>query len=120
VILSLTTLASINSVLKGAKREDFIILYTSTWDTWSNKVTDLLDGIDTDLSIYIVNSFDTPEAFGTYKLMSAPSLVISSYNSLKIITEYSSVYKYIKSISDGNDNNRELNGAKDAPSKYRF
>lgn len=95
---TLTNSADINDILKGVKKKEFMVLYVSPWCTWSSKIMNLCNGKSFNFPLYIINSWDTPEAFGTYKIMSAPALLVSNKGRLSIITEYSSVHKFISGL----------------------
>ena len=94
-LIHLTSKSQVNEVLRSVKEDSFSILFVSPWCKWSDKILELSESSSNNSPMYVINSWDTPEAFGTYKIMSAPSILVSSQGSLKIITEYSSVYNFI-------------------------
>lgn len=96
----LTNTDDINQVLKDAKKADFVIIYTSPWCDWCKRILDMALEATNLPPVYVINSWDNPEAWGTYKIMSAPAVLVSGKNSLKIITEYSSVYKFFQGSTE--------------------
>lgn len=73
------------------------ILFTSLWDPVSCSLVDKISKMDTNKSINIINSFDTPHSFVIWGLTKAPSLVIlESYGGdrkVSTTTHVTEIYK---------------------------
>jgi hypothetical protein len=87
----------LNQVLKRRKTEDFKILYHSLWDPYSKRIINLLDewaGREGNETIYVVDSWDLPQAFSAFSISSAPSLVHVRSKKVRVDVEYPKVYNY--------------------------
>ena len=67
----------LNKILKDQRkaRSTIRILFVSLWDKWANLLVDSLESNDSDIPIYVVNSFMMPHAFMIFKVTKSPSLV---------------------------------------------
>lgn len=91
----------LNGVLKERKHKDFSILYVSPWDKWSNKILDITsEEIETPL--YVVDSFSLPQAFSTFSITSAPTLVHFRGGKITVDVEYPKVYDYVTNLQETN------------------
>lgn len=96
-ITHLKTHTDINEVLKRRHNDVFSILYVSPWCKWSGKMEKLAEQWATnhpEVPMYKIDSWNTPEAFGTFNITSAPALLTTEGKGLRVVVEYPSLYNY--------------------------
>mgnify|MGYP002629468868 CR=1 FL=1 len=96
-LVYLTDHEKINEVLKTRHSDTFVLLYVSPWCDWSRKMEVLADEWASRhplIPVYVISSWHTPEAFGTFSITSAPSMIAFNNNTIKVVVEYPSVYNY--------------------------
>jgi len=96
-LLKLDTDKKVNELLKNKRGKTFSILYYSPWDQWNIRILDMADkwvNEEGNETLYLINSWDTPSAFATFSITSAPSLVHIRRGRVSVSVEYPKVYEY--------------------------
>lgn len=94
---TLQTDKDLNAVLKRRRTDNFVVLYHSLWDDWSQRVVKYAEewakkeGNET---IYLVNSWDLPQAFSSFSITSAPALVHVKNKKVRVDVEYPKIYNF--------------------------
>jgi len=96
-LLKLDTDTKVNEVFKNKKGKTFSALYHSIWDQWNIRIMEMASKWveeEGDEIVYLINSWDTPAAFATFSITSAPSLVHVKKGRVSVSVEYPKVYEY--------------------------
>ena len=97
---NLRTEKELNSVLKRRRSQDFVVLYHSLWDNWSQRVVEYAEewskgeGNET---LYLVNSWDLPQSFSSFSITAVPALVHFNKRKVRVDVEYPKVYNFFHS-----------------------
>ncbi len=93
----LQTEKELNSVLKERKHKNFSVLYYSTWCKWCDRILERADDWkeqEGDETLYLVNSWDLPEAFASFSITTSPSLVHLINKKVRVDVEYPKIYSF--------------------------
>jgi hypothetical protein len=103
-VATLATEGELNAVLKTRKQENFTILYHSLWCDWSKRVLALASEWkkkEGDEVMYLVNSWDLPQAFSTFSITNAPTLVHFRKGRITVNVEYPKVHEFFTACRRG-------------------
>ena len=95
----LRTDKEINEVLKSKKTRDILVLYHSLWDDRCKKILEMAQEWAKqkgDETLYLINSWDTPECFASFSITSVPSLLCTRRGRVSVRVEYSSLYEFFR------------------------
>ena len=88
----------LNAILKQRRTSNFILMYYSLWCDRSGMALKLADewvqreGTE---QMFLVNSWDLPQAFSSISITSAPTLVHVKKGKVRVDIEYPRVYSYL-------------------------
>ena len=98
-IQKLSTEKDVHAVLKKKKTQDICVLFHSLWNGRCDSALKLADEWATregDETLYLVNSWDTPECFANFSITSVPSLLFTKKGRITVKVEYSGLYEYFR------------------------
>ena len=87
----------LNALLKKKKSSDYILLYISEWDIWSEKILGEAQKWlekEGDETCYIISSWELPHAFAAFSITSAPTVVEVTKGNIKVHVEYPRIYSF--------------------------
>jgi len=93
----LSTEKEVHSVLKKKRTEDILVLYYSLWGDGCAEAIKLAEAWATregDETLFLVNSWDTPECFASFSITSVPSLLFTKRGRVTVKVEYSGLYDF--------------------------
>jgi len=93
----LSTEKEVHAVLKKKKTEDILVLYHSLWNKSCDdalKVAEEWATREGDETLYLVNSWETPECFASFSITSVPSLLFTRKGRVSVKVEYSGLYDF--------------------------
>jgi len=93
----LQTEKELNSVLKRRRSENFVVLYHSLWDEYSQRVVGYADEWvqkEGDETLYFVNSWELPQSFSSFSITSTPALVHFKNKKVRVDVEYPKIYSF--------------------------
>lgn len=96
-LTKLSTEKEVHSVLKKKRTEDIIVLYYSLWGQGCADAMKLAEAWATregDETLFLVNSWDTPECFASFSITAVPSLLFTKKGRVTVKVEYSGLYEY--------------------------
>ncbi len=97
---TLQTEKELNSVLKRRRSQNFVVLYHSLWDKWSQRIVKGAEEWakeEGDETLYFVNSWDLPQSFASFSITSTPALVHFKNKKVKVDVEYPKIYNFFHS-----------------------
>lgn len=98
-IKKLQTDSEVNEVLKSKKRTDIMVLYHSLWDKRCSTILGMAEKWaeqEGDETLYLINSWDTPECFSSFSITSVPSLLTTKKGRVSVQVEYSNLYQFFR------------------------
>jgi len=107
----------LNRLLKNKKRENYILLYYSTWDEWCSRIVARAEEWvkdEGDEQLYLVSSWDAPHAFAAFAITNAPAVCVVKKGRISVHVEYPRVYDFFSSQKE-----RELAQSKGSRRKQR-
>ena len=99
-LITLQTEKELNSVLKRRRSQNFVVLYHSLWDLYSQKVVKYADdwaAQEGDETLYFVSSWDLPQSFSSFSITSTPALVHFKNKKVRVDIEYPKIYNFFHS-----------------------
>jgi|19_taG_2_1085344.scaffolds.fasta_scaffold176585_2 hypothetical protein len=93
----LSTEKEVQGVLKKKRTQDIIVLYHSLWGDGCVEAIKFAEAWATregDETLFLVNSWDTPECFANYSITSVPSLLFTKKGRVTVKVEYSGLYDF--------------------------
>jgi len=86
----------LNSILRSRKTNNFSVLYISLWDKWCQEMVNRALQCEETLEhpLYIVDSFELPQAFVTFSVTSAPTIIHFRKGSVSVDVEYPKIYDF--------------------------
>ncbi len=95
----LTTDSEVNEALKSKSETDILVLYHSLWDKRCAKILEMAEKWaqqEGDETLYLINSWDTPECFSSFSITSVPSLLTTKNGRVSVQVEYSNLYQFFR------------------------
>jgi len=88
----------LNDILRSRREVNFSVLYVSLWDQWCEKIVQKALDVEAHLEapLYIVDSWNLPQAFATFNITSAPALVHFRKGEVLVDVEYPKVYEFFE------------------------
>lgn len=96
-LIHLRSESEVRSLLANKKTDRFAILYHSEWDKYSKRILSLAESYSVrkpNKRVYCISSWDIPEAFAAFQVMSAPTVVDVKGGKVVVHIEYPRVYDY--------------------------
>ena len=87
----------LNQLLKKKKSSNYILLYYSEWDSWSDRVLSRAEEWrqrEGDETCYLISSWELPHVFAAFSITTSPTVVEVKSGAVKVYVEYPKVHAF--------------------------
>ena len=101
-VVKLEREGSLNHLIKNKKNKDFVILYHSLWDEYSERILGEIDmwkdrSDKKDEVVHLINSWDLPHSFVAFSVTSVPTLVRSVRGRILVENYLPNIFRFFSS-----------------------